>query len=646
MIWQSSDYGQLLSSLGFEFADGKAMRTLTVDPTAGAGVSADIGTVGLRDNAGAGEMWLKIAASDTSWAMIADKPVVLTTDVTGVLPVANGGTNSSTALNSNRIMISSGGAIVEQSALTAGGVLFADANGLPVEDDTNFFWNNTTKELGAGNDAATTGITVGGTARTSPLNSSGDDGDYAAVLRKHAGAGFDGAVIAMARTRGNSGSLAAVQADDEVGSIKGIGRGGGAYDIAAAIDFEIDAAVGASDMPGRIVFSVSPDGSATPAEAMRISNDKKVTFAGTVDTALSTAGPVITDASGVLSSEATLAIARGGTNSGTALNNNRLMRSSGGAIVELGALNPTSVLFADSNGMPSYNASWFIWDEANGSLGIGSAATAMGFTIDGTTDYVNRLHIGISGTGTEYAAALNKWSDDANGVKLAGIKTRGVYNIRSATQADDTIMDIQAIAQGAGELNLAASIKFSVDAAPNADDMPGRIGFYVTPDGTNAIAEALRIPNDGTLQFMQEESTPASPATNTHKLYVDSTSNYFHHMDSAGTSNQLMETTSITSDTTLTASDTLAITSTRHLQTFLVSGDSAAITLSTTPFGATPPVDGGIIYLIGNSDTNTVTIPQNDAADGCLMDGDVTLAKGQTIGLMYSSSLDRYVRIK
>lgn len=41
--------------------------------------------------------------------------IVLTTDVTGVLPVANGGTNSSTALNSGRAMISTAGAIVESS---------------------------------------------------------------------------------------------------------------------------------------------------------------------------------------------------------------------------------------------------------------------------------------------------------------------------------------------------------------------------------------------------------------------------------------------------------------------------------------------------------------------------------------------------
>lgn len=101
----------------------------------------------------------------------------------------------------------------------------------------------------------------------------------------------------------------------------------------------------------------------------------------------------------------------------------------------------------------------------------------------------------------------------------------------------------------------------------------------------------------------------------------------------------------ITSALTLTGSGSLSPSATKRFQTFLVQGNSAAVTLSSTPFGATPPPDGGIIYLIGNSDTNTVEIPVNDAANGCLMDGSVILAKGQTASFMYSSTLARYVRL-
>jgi hypothetical protein len=50
----------------------------------------------------------------------------------GVLSVALGGTNSSTALNNNRVMVSSGGKIVEASALTGNKALASNASGIPV----------------------------------------------------------------------------------------------------------------------------------------------------------------------------------------------------------------------------------------------------------------------------------------------------------------------------------------------------------------------------------------------------------------------------------------------------------------------------------------------------------------------------------
>jgi len=50
--------------------------------------------------------------------VISASDIDLTSEVTGALPIANGGTNSSTALNNNFVMISSGGGIVEDSAVS------------------------------------------------------------------------------------------------------------------------------------------------------------------------------------------------------------------------------------------------------------------------------------------------------------------------------------------------------------------------------------------------------------------------------------------------------------------------------------------------------------------------------------------------
>ena len=55
----------------------------------------------------------------------------LTTNVTGTLPVANGGTGTSTAF-------------------TTGSVVFAGASGTYTQDNANFFWDNTNDRLGVG----------------------------------------------------------------------------------------------------------------------------------------------------------------------------------------------------------------------------------------------------------------------------------------------------------------------------------------------------------------------------------------------------------------------------------------------------------------------------------------------------------------
>lgn len=57
-------------------------------------------------------------------------------NVTGVVGVPHGGTNSSTALNNNRVMKSSGGAIVEAAAITPAKALISDANGIPTQSPT------------------------------------------------------------------------------------------------------------------------------------------------------------------------------------------------------------------------------------------------------------------------------------------------------------------------------------------------------------------------------------------------------------------------------------------------------------------------------------------------------------------------------
>jgi len=87
--------------------------------------------------------YLKNAHSGGNWSQSWSEPVI--SDISGLatalsgkegiittLPISKGGTNSNTALANSRIMISSGNAIVEHSAIAANKVLVTDSNGLPV----------------------------------------------------------------------------------------------------------------------------------------------------------------------------------------------------------------------------------------------------------------------------------------------------------------------------------------------------------------------------------------------------------------------------------------------------------------------------------------------------------------------------------
>lgn len=64
-----------------------------------------------------------------------------------------------------------------------------------------------------------------------------------------------------------------VQNNDELGSVEFKGHDGTAQRTAAYIQAEVDGVPGANDMPGRLVFHTTPDGSSTPFERMRITND-------------------------------------------------------------------------------------------------------------------------------------------------------------------------------------------------------------------------------------------------------------------------------------------------------------------------------------------------------------------------------------
>jgi hypothetical protein len=140
----------------------------------------------------------------------------------------------------------------------------------------------TSSALNVNGTIATSSITIAGASVGGSLlvHAEGATNLAEISLERHSDTAGFGAHHVFARSRGTEASEAVVQSGDVLSIIASVGHDGTDYAQAAQIRVEVDGTPGAGDMPGRILFLTSPDGSETPAEALRISQDKSVTFKG------------------------------------------------------------------------------------------------------------------------------------------------------------------------------------------------------------------------------------------------------------------------------------------------------------------------------------------------------------------------------
>jgi hypothetical protein len=80
----------------------------------------------------------------------------------------------------------------------------------------------------------------------------------------------DGPRFNFGRSRGTGNTV--VQSNDRIGAITYQGNDGAKFVRAAEIECFVDGTPGTNDMPGRLVFSTTADGAASPTERMRISS--------------------------------------------------------------------------------------------------------------------------------------------------------------------------------------------------------------------------------------------------------------------------------------------------------------------------------------------------------------------------------------
>ena len=99
----------------------------------------------------------------------------------------------------------------------------------------------------------------------------------------------------------------------------------------------------------------------------------------------------------------------------------------------------------------------------------------------------------VENTSTEQASFV-RTSNDAGASVVAIGKTRN----GSIVQNNDIVGSINFVGDDGTDLNRScAEIKAAIDGTPGADDMPGRLEFKTTSDGSAVSTERLRIESDG-----------------------------------------------------------------------------------------------------------------------------------------------------
>jgi hypothetical protein len=391
--------------------------------------------------------------------------------------------------------------------------------------------------------------TVGSAGVLSQIESTSGDAGLSIVRNSN---GNTGGGLTLAKSRGTSnGSSTIVQSGDDLGLVQFAGADGNDIaSIAARIACQVDGTPGADDMPGRLVFSTTADGAATPTERLRITSAGLVgigtsspskdlhiqpsadnggilikgSFANrftaytSPDTGAGyrfgyseTVGGLIQrcDADGAFVANAMVFDSSGNVGIGTTSPAKSLQVQGEVQIGTSGVSGTYDVyLYPNTSGQ---SVRWVRSD--NGTLGLGRGTTA-GVNEDVRIDSGGRLLVGMS---TNYTIG------DSSGWSVQVGNSAGISNLRTGNnsspsylvlaktratsagsfailQNNDIVGDISFAADdGTDYATNAAKIRCEVDGTPGANDMPGRLVFSTTADGSAGPTERMRIRQDGSV---------------------------------------------------------------------------------------------------------------------------------------------------
>lgn len=332
---------------------------------------------------------------------------------------------------------------------------------------------------------------------------------------EHSG-GTAGYQYSTRKSRGTSASPVIVNSGDALGHFIFSGYDGNDYRDVAEIRAEVDGSPGASDMPTRLRFYTCPDGSITRTERMRIDSAGRVGINCTpsihrLELARTASS---NDAIGLFQFSA-------GADDSYSVNFYRSRNTTIGShtVVQSGD-RLGSIVFRGSDGANYIDAA-NIRGEVDGTPGTNDMPGRLTFytTPDGSNVPLERMRIdnagrvGINCTpsagrleiarteSSDYGVVLAQFSEGASeAVAIDFYKSRNTtIGSHTVVQDGDRLGSIVFRGSDGASWRAGANIRAEVDGTPGSSDMPGRLLFLTTSDGSATLTERMRITSDGSL---------------------------------------------------------------------------------------------------------------------------------------------------